>query len=300
MKRTRLLFFGAIALAVSFLIFGQDLFSSLTSPRPPVRSSANAAVEKPGASDRTDVRKSGKSVVSPEVDEPPVSATGDSQNATDVLMDSVAVADLCDDPVLQKAVDTGALIHRYIADPNHSRRVAQTTQQSIGKLCRGDHSIGSLPEGAERDPFTYLAAHSTSFQETLAYVEIQKEGELTDEARNELDLFVLRKIREARGLHELLETLTTLGQTRSVASALGVYGYPSNLDDDSAGYAAIIASCEIFGGCNAESPFAIRLCFLVCEQPMSASEFALNSVPAMRQRDLERAAAAIVAARRGQ
>lgn len=280
--------------------FRGDLLVLPARTQPTVETLAKADVGNPRAVDPIGLGSSNRTGAGPQVNESAVSGSIVTDDATDALFDSVAIADLCDDPASGKSLETKTLIRHYISDPRHSRGVVRTTEQSIKRLCGGDRPAVTLAEGGERDPLKYLTAHSTSFQETLAFVEMQKDGKLTGDARDQLNEFVLRKIRDAQGLHELIETLVALGQTRSVASALGVYGYPSNLDDDSAGYAAIIASCEIFGGCKAESPFAIRLCFLVCEQPMSASEFALNSVPAMRQRDLERAAAAIVAARRGQ
>ncbi len=220
------------------------------------------------------------------------------KNESDSLFNSVAVLDLCDDPSLKKDVSTTALIEHYKSQHGPSSNVALTTERSVKSLCSSERHTLSGNSNLERDPYSYFIKESKSFQEAVAFAELLGSGEATGKDERQIQTFVLEKIRSSDSMYEFLETMSVFSETPALSMSLKDFRYPTALDKNIADYAAIIAACNIFGGCDARSPFSVRLCFLTCETPMSASEFAMHSVAEIDRGKLDSAVSAILAARR--
>ncbi len=179
--------------------------------------------------------------------------------------------------------------------------VVATTEQTLAILCSRDWQIPpfDLKAIAAYDPWQFFANNSRPFQDSIVFIDLLQSDDGADVSDKERSSFVVGKIKSADGLYELTSTLDLFEEAGVLAPALRRYGYPQDLQRGGWAWSAanVIASCRVFDICDAYSPFAARLCFLVCDHPMSAPDFVRWKAPDTTRDQVEQAADAIVAAR---
>lgn len=227
----------------------------------------------------------------------PSNAGDDAANVLTEGFNSLLIADLCDDPRFSKTHSTSQLI-------THARSVGNTAQaehaqRQIETLCQSPHKdthgSDTLPS-----PSDFLIDNSRLVQDVHVLMTVIEEDIAAgrDVDSSDLEELIGKKLSESTSFYEMAEITSTLSDDTAVlAHALGKFGYPSGVQQDTAGAANLIAACRIFGGCEANSPFAILSCFLVCTKAMSVEEHVLWSLPERDHAQAFQAANAIVAAR---
>lgn len=219
------------------------------------------------------------------------------ENADDQLFDSWMVLDYCDDPSFPKTFSVQRMIASERKRNGEASAVARTTETLLKHLCSQERAQPSTAEPVG-DYMEYFLETSKSFQETAAFFELLMSDETKAKDHDQVRNFVRDKIRSTQSAYEFMATMQVFNETPVVYQSLKEFGYPPNLLNDTPQYVAIAASCRIFGGCSAYSPFSVRLCFLVCDRPMGAEEFAHWSVAEREMDNFNHAVDAIVAARR--
>ncbi len=218
----------------------------------------------------------------------------------DVAIDRYSAADLCDDPRIEKGASVRDLI-AYAKKTGNDAKVANTQAQLMA-LCDPSNGLLSLPLVQMKDRETFIAENSELVQDVIAFsslaVEVDSDGKRAV-GDDEVVRFVRQHLSKPASLHEFLEVVRVLGDAGLLKVALRDTGYPQGIQRDVEAAAAILAGCEVFGGCQANSVFSIGLCFLNCTRPMSAEEYAVSSISARDVNTAQLAAAALVNARRG-
>ncbi len=213
----------------------------------------------------------------------------------DATIQSWTAMDLCDDPSLSKQFSTRELIEHYKASAAGKESVVSTTELLRARLCGSWNGAGAAHD--REDVFDFLSKNSIAFQDTAVFVDLLENRSDPAVSHGDITDFVVDKIRNINSKYEFLETMTLLNQTSAPAIGLARFGYPSGIQKDAADYAAMVAACRIIGGCSQYDAFSVRLCFLVCDHPMSAEEYARASIAPRESDVFERAVDAIVAAR---
>jgi hypothetical protein len=216
------------------------------------------------------------------------------------VIDRYSAADLCDDPRIEKSASVQDLI-AYAKKNGDEARVANT-QAQLKHLCNPSNMLLSVPLVQMKDRETYIAENSELVQDVIAFaglaIEVDADGKrpVGDE---EVMRFVRQHIEQASSLHEFLEVVRVLGDAGLLKVALRDSSYPQGIQRDVEAAAAILAGCALFGGCGANSVFAINLCFLNCTRPLSAEEYAIATISSRDVDTAQLAAAAIVNVKRG-
>ena len=260
-------------------------------PTSPSANSANAIVDE-GRTVPEEI-KSRSSLIEEESNAQPVPH----ENADDRMLNAWTVLDYCDDPSFPKKTSVQNMIAYEKKQHGEASAVARTTEILLKNLCSQDRIQPSTAEPIG-DYLGYFYDTSKSFQETAAFFELLMSGDTSAIDRDQVHNFVRDKIKSTQSAYEFLATMQVFNETPAVYQSLKDFGYPPNIQQDTANYVAIAASCRIFGGCSAYSAYSVKLCFLICDRPMGADEFARWSVPEREMDRFNHAVDAIVAARR--
>ncbi|MCK9539193.1 hypothetical protein [Dokdonella sp.] len=214
----------------------------------------------------------------------------------DNMMDSWAAADLCDGDAVSKDVSARSLLEHYKTKHGPQDAVVLATEELIESVChsRKTNVIISEPYKDRRD---VLFQSSPLFQDVVAFSDILNNGAHKPVPSSEVEGFVVSAVQRASGRYELLETLTLLSNSRAIKIGLSKFYYPTHINPEVADYANIVAACRVFGGCGPYSAYSAQLCFLQCDHPMGAEEFARTAISPRDLVTFEQAINAILAAR---
>lgn len=215
----------------------------------------------------------------------------------DNMMDSWAAADLCDGDAVSKDVSARSLLEHYKTKHGAQDAVVLATEELIESVCHSRTIKVSISE-PYKDRRDVLFQNSPLFQDVAAFSDILNNGAHKPVPPSEVEGFVVSAVQRASGRYELLETLTLLSNSRAIKIGLSKFYYPAHIDPEVADYANIVAACRVFGGCGPYSAYSAQLCFLQCDHPMGAEEFARTAIPPRDLVTFEQAINAILAARR--
>lgn len=208
--------------------------------------------------------------------------------------------DLCDDARLPKPITLQAMISRWQSqgDQQKAARVAALVARWCTDELRLDADQQWLAQMA--DPTAALYAAGGPLAETRTLLERARSAQAGGE-HSHADAVIRDAIGNASGMFEWLELFALVNESSNTAvlhQVLAGPGLPRYLNQDAVQAGAMLAGCQLFGGCGPGSLLATMNCINTrCPHPMGLEEHTRYLLSAPARDDAEAIARALLALR---